>query len=221
MNINPETPTTATQPLVQLWKLLFPGGILDVKAGVICAGEVLVGWGCKATLAFPQNTCHDKRLTEGFREWIMKSIPFKPGAGLSSSKGIKILFAKRQKWQNRYLQNSAEITQELQKLYDVHEVVLHELPVVEQLALIEGCDIFLSVHGGALSFLFALLPCGQVVEIFGQPHYQHMSKLFQRGYHSVSAGIGWGTREFSVSTKEVQEGIRAAVAAWERCNSAQ
>ena len=97
--------------------------------------------------------------------------------------------------------------------------VLHDLPFATQLSLVSGTKVYVGTHGGALTHLYALAPCAQLVELFSQPHYKHMAKIWEVDYHSVDVGIAWGTQAYSIPIEKVSHAISAALNRHNNCMS--
>ncbi|CAE7307108.1 EOGT [Symbiodinium natans] len=92
---------------------------------------------------------------------------------------------------------------------------MEALPIVDQVRAIANTDLLISAHSAALSWMMALPPCAQVLEICAAGNFQFINyaKLAGVEHHCVGPHIAWGTRTFKAPVSEM---VRDALAAKER-----
>ena len=102
----------------------------------------------------------------------------------------------------------------------VQELQLETLSVSEQLDAIANTDLLISPHSAALSWMLVLPLCAQVLEIYASGNFQFANYANLAGveHHFVTiAGVGWGTKKFTLDVKLIVQEALAARGRREKC----
>jgi len=215
---NPNQPNT----LLEIWTTTFPHVYDLSETGPICVNRVIIPPSSENSLqTWHQKTCKDQNIARMYRDWVLRSFNI-PLISVPYDADIpRVLYTMRKRGLRRFMENEEDMLSTMKKNNNilVQSKVLHRLDVKTQIDLIYNTDILISTHGATLAWLFILKPCAQVIEIFSQPHYVHMAKVYSIQYHSVASNVQWGSKSYNVDINAVVEKIKQARDAWKQCIS--
>lgn len=198
-------------PLLGMWENTFKHVVYGTDA-VVCTRRLVIPPSAERSLnTFHQPTCDDPHIAAEYRNWV-----------LSSTTPIQsdVLVAVRESGLRRHELNMGAFLSHLSATLPTTNItahVMHRIPFATQLAMVSGTKVYVGTHGASLAHLYALPRCAQVVELFSQPHYKFMAKLWRVSYHSVEVGIAWGTSSYNIPVARVSDAVSVALADYGKC----
>ncbi|CAE7823689.1 EOGT [Symbiodinium sp. CCMP2592] len=102
---------------------------------------------------------------------------------------------------------------------EVTVLEMESLSIADQIRAIANTDLLISAHSAALSWMMALPPCAQVLEICAAGNYQFINyaKLAGVEHHCAGPHIAWGTKGFTAPVDDMVKQARDAKARRDKC----
>jgi len=102
---------------------------------------------------------------------------------------------------------------------EVTVLEMESLSIPDQIRAIANTDLLISAHSAALSWMMALPPCAQVLEICAAGNYQFINyaKLAGVEHHCAGPHIAWGTQGFTAPVDDMVKQARDAKARRDKC----
>ncbi|CAE7823681.1 EOGT [Symbiodinium sp. CCMP2592] len=96
---------------------------------------------------------------------------------------------------------------------------MESLSIADEIRAIANTDLLISAHSAALSWMMALPPCAQVLEICAAGNYQFINyaKLAGVEHHCAGPHIAWGTKGFTAPVDDMVKQARDAKARRDKC----
>lgn len=96
---------------------------------------------------------------------------------------------------------------------------MESLSIADQIRAIANTDLLISAHSAALSWMMAMPPCAQVLEICASGNYQFINyaKLAGVEHHCAGPHIAWGTKGFTAPVADMVKEAQDAKQRRDKC----
>jgi len=96
---------------------------------------------------------------------------------------------------------------------------MESLSIADQIRAIANTDLLISAHSAALSWMMAMPPCAQVLEICASGNFQFINyaKLAGVEHHCAGPHIAWGTKGFTAPVADMVKQAQDAKQRRDKC----
>ncbi|CAE7946326.1 EOGT, partial [Symbiodinium sp. KB8] len=96
---------------------------------------------------------------------------------------------------------------------------MESLSIADQIRAIANTDLLISAHSAALSWMMAMPPCAQVLEICASGNFQFINyaKLAGVEHHCAGPHIAWGTKGFTAPVADMVKEAQDAKQRRDKC----